>query len=153
MDFVEERWLNNQKLRLKVSVPFVVQSWQSRNKCARDTENGREVKKGVIPVFGAGAYNPKEKVVVNGQKITLAQYASRMNIRLLRPTDFNSKLRERRIDKIVTVQKICRICKDEKDVRFVLDEIWQKPLKSQETLGEALSRNESVFEFEKILTG
>ena len=40
---------------------------------------------------GAGAYNPKEKVTVNGQKITLAQYASRMNIKLLRPADFNSK--------------------------------------------------------------
>jgi hypothetical protein len=27
-----------------------------------DTENGREVKKGVIPVFGAGAYNPKKRL-------------------------------------------------------------------------------------------
>ena len=35
-----------------------------------DTENGRELKKGVVPVFGAGAYNPKEKVTVNGQTIT-----------------------------------------------------------------------------------
>ena len=75
-----------------------------------DTENGREVKKGVIPVFGAGAYNSNEKVVVNGQKITLAQYASRMNIRLLRPADFNQKLREHGVDTKVTVQKICRVC-------------------------------------------
>jgi DNA-binding MarR family transcriptional regulator len=116
-----------------------------------DTENGREVKKGVIPVFGAGAYNPKEKVVVNGQKITLAQYASRMNIRLLRPADFNSKLRERGVGKKVTVQKICRVCKDEKDVRVNLDEIWQKPLKAQKALDEALNRNQQVFEFERVL--
>lgn len=49
-----------------------------------DTKNGRELKKGVVPVSGAGAYNPKEKVTVNGQKITLAQHANRMNIKLLR---------------------------------------------------------------------
>ena len=114
--------------------------------------HGREVKKGVIPVFGAGAYNPKEKVVVNGQKITLAQYASRMNIRLLRPADFNSKLRERGVEKKVTVQKICRVCRDEKDVRSVLDEIWLNPSKVQKTLDETLDRNQQVFEFERILT-
>ena len=116
-----------------------------------DTENGREVKKGVVPVFGAGAYNPEEKVVVNGQRITLAQYASRMNIRLLKPADFNSKFREHGVDKKVTVQKICRVCKDEKDVRVVLDEIWQSPSKAQEILEEAVDRNQNVFEFEKFL--
>lgn len=26
-----------------------------------DTENGRELKKGVVPVFGAGAYNLRER--------------------------------------------------------------------------------------------
>jgi 23S rRNA G2445 N2-methylase RlmL len=44
------------------------------------------------PPYGScmhGTYNPKEKVVVNGQAITLAQYASRMNVKLLRPADFN----------------------------------------------------------------
>jgi len=116
-----------------------------------DTENGREVKKGVIPVFGAGAYDPKEKVVVSGQKITLAHYASRMNVRLLRPADFNSKLRERGVDKRVTIQKICRVCKDEKDVRYVLDEIWQSPSKAQEILDRVLDRNKQIFEFEKVL--
>ena len=35
----------------------------------------------------------KRKVAVNGQKMTLAQYASRMNIKMLRPVDFNKKLR------------------------------------------------------------
>ena len=117
-----------------------------------DTENGRELKNGVVPVFGAGAYNPKEKVRISGQTITLAQYASRMNIKLLRPADFNSKLREHGVDRKVTVQKICRVCKDEKDVRFALDEIWQNPLKTQEVLLETLTRNQSVFEFEKVLS-
>jgi len=116
-----------------------------------DTENGRELKKGVVPVFGAGAYNPKEKAIVNGQKITLAQYAARMNIKLIRPADFNSKLRERGVERRVTVQKVCKVCRDEKDVRSVLDEIWKNPEKAGEISTETLSRNQSIYEFEEAL--
>ena len=117
-----------------------------------DTENGRELKKGVIPVFGGGAFNPTERVVVNGKKITLAKYAARMNIELLKPSDFNEKLREHGVDKKVTVQKVCRICRDEKDVREVLDEIWNQPVNAQVVLTQTLTRNNSVFEFEKKLS-
>ena len=88
---------------------------------------------------------------MNGRTITLAQYASRMNIQLLKPSDFNKKLREHGVDKKVTVQKICKVCRDEKDVRVVLDVIWKKPLKAQEVLAETLNRNQGVFEFEKAL--
>ena len=116
-----------------------------------DTENGRELKKGVVPVFAAGTYNPKEKVVVNGEKITLSQYASRMNVKLLRPADFNERLREHGVEKIVTVQKICRCCRDEKQVRAVIDGIWHQPAKVQEVLSEALGSNQNVFEFERAL--
>lgn len=117
-----------------------------------DTENGREVMKGVIPVFGAGAYNPKENVVVNKQKITLAQHASRMNIRLLRPVDFNSKLREFGVEKKITVQKVCRVAKNEKDVRRILDEIWKNPKKAKQTIEEVMEKNQKVFEFERSLS-
>jgi len=117
-----------------------------------DTENGRELKKGVVPVFGAGAYNPKEKVTINRQKITLAQYASRMNIKLLRPADFNAKLREHRVEKKVTVQKICRACKDEKDLREVLDKMWHCPSRATEYLDETRTSNQKIFLFEKALT-
>lgn len=116
-----------------------------------DTENGRELMKGVVPVFGAGAYNPKEKVTVSRQTITLAQYASRLNIKLLRPADFNCKLREHGVEKKVTVQKICKACRDEKDVRIVLDEVWQNPVKTQDILSETLCRNEVIFRFENLL--
>lgn len=114
-------------------------------------KNGRELKKGVVPVFGAGAYNPKEKVTANSQTITLAQYASRMNIKLLRPADFNSKLREHSVDKKVTVQRVSRFSRDEKDVRTVLDEIWLNPLKADEVLAETMMKNQNWFEFEKVL--
>jgi len=68
-----------------------------------------------------------------------------------RPADFNAKLREVGVDKKVTVQKICRACKDEKDVRSVLDEIWEEPLGAPKALAQTLTKNQSVFEFENIL--
>jgi hypothetical protein len=63
------------------------------------------LKKDAIPVFAAGTYKSKEMIVVNAERISPSQYASRMNIKLLRPADFNEKLRERGVDKKVTVQK------------------------------------------------
>ena len=84
-----------------------------------DTEYSREVKKGVIPVFGAGAFNPKENIVINRKTATRAQYASQMNIELLKPSDFNGKLREQGVDKKVTLQKICSVCRREASQRSV----------------------------------
>lgn len=83
--------------------------------------------------------------------ITLAQFASRMNIKLSRPADFNAKLREQGVDKKVTVQKICRVCKDEKDVRAVLGKIWCEPIKVKEVLTKTLSKNQGVFVLEQEL--
>lgn len=116
-----------------------------------DTENGRELKKGVVPVFAAGTYNVKEMVTVNRERITLPQYAARMNIKLLRPADFNERLRKQGVDKSLTVQRICRVCKDEKQVREVLDRVWNQPSENQ-ILGETLDSNQRVFEFERALT-
>jgi len=60
-------------------------------------------------------------------------------------------LREHGIEKKVTVQKVCRVSKNEKDVRAVLDEIWKNSKKAKEILSEALNRNLEIFEFEKVL--
>jgi len=70
---------------------------------------------------------------------------------LLRPADFNSKLRERGVEEKVTVQKICEVCKNEKDARAVLDEVSNNPSKAQEILNEVMIRNQQVFQFEKVL--
>lgn len=107
-----------------------------------DTESGRELKKGIVPVFAAGTYNPMEKVVVNGEKITLAMYASRMNIKLLRPVDFNQKLREHGVNKTLTVQKICRIARDETELRQLFDEVWAQPSAVQNIVGETIPKIE-----------
>ena len=88
---------------------------------------------------------------MNGQKLTLAQYASRMNIKMLRPADFNKKLREHGVPKEVSVQKICKVSRDEKQVREILDEIWKTPEQAKEKINEVLERNKDIFEFEHIL--
>jgi DNA-binding Lrp family transcriptional regulator len=118
-----------------------------------DTENGRELKKGVVPVFAAGTYNPKETVIVNSEKLTLGQYSSRMNIKLLRPADFNEKLREHQVDKKATVQRICSVSKDESDVRALLNTIWAEPPSAKEKVEASISKNQQAFDFENLLIG
>lgn len=56
------------------------------------------------------------------------------------------------VDKKVTVQKIRTICKDEKDVMAVLDEIWNNQRRTGEIIVKISSKNQKVFDFEKILT-
>jgi len=53
------------------------------------------------------------------------------------------KLREHGAQKKVTVQKICKVCRDERDVREVLDEIWQNPSRTIEVITETIVKNTS----------
>jgi len=117
-----------------------------------DTPDGRQVKQGIVGVFAGGAFNPKETVRLKDEMvISLASYAARMNIQLLKGADFNQKLHEKGCIKKVTVQKVCRISKDENEVREMLDAVWKSPEKSEELLAEALERNKDVYGFEKMM--
>jgi len=119
-----------------------------------DTPDGRQVRQGVIGVFAGSAFNPKESVRLKDEStLSLAAYASRMNIQLLKASDFNEKLRERGVPKKVTVQKICRIAKNEKEVREVLEDIWKAPDKGEDILGKISEKNKEVYDFEKMLEG
>lgn len=117
-----------------------------------DTPGGRQTKQGVYGVFAGQAFNPKENVrLKNDVTISLASYAARMNIQLLKAVDFNSKLRGRGCPKIVTVQRICRIAKDEIEVREILDAIWGSSSKAEEILQKIVNSNENLYKFERIL--
>ena len=117
-----------------------------------DTPDGRQVKQGIIGVFAGSSFDPKESVQLKDEtKINLSSYASRMNVQLLKASDFNEKLREKGVQKDVTVQKICRVSKGEKEVRSILEVIWNNPDKSGEILSKVAANNESVYEFEKML--
>jgi hypothetical protein len=117
-----------------------------------NTSEGRQMKQGVIGVFAGSAFDSKEGVTLKDQeKISLAAYAARINIQLLRGVDFNEKMRDRGIPKELTVQSVCRIAKNEKEVREVLTAIWENPDKAKETVARAAKRNEEVYEFERML--
>jgi hypothetical protein len=117
-----------------------------------DTPDGRELKQGVVGVFAASAFNPKETVQLkDGSTISLAQYTARRDLQLLKGSDFNQKLREKGCPKPISVQKVCKRAKNEEQVRETLDRIWKQPEKSEEPLSELLERNKDLYEFEKML--
>ncbi len=117
-----------------------------------DTPDGRDLKQGVVGVFAAGAFNPRETVQLkNGTTISLAQYTARRNLQLLKASDFNQKLRDRGCPRMVSVQKVCKRARDEEEVRETLDRIWKQPEKGEKVLNELLERNRDLYQFEKML--
>ncbi len=123
-----------------------------------DTPEGRQVKNGVVGVFAGGAFEDIHVKVstVNSKDnsdstITLAQYAERLNVQLLRASNFNEKLRDKGVPKDATVQKICKATRDERDVRRMLDAVWEKPEDAKDVLDRAIKTNSSVFKFEEEL--
>ena len=91
-------------------------------------------------------------MLVNGQPTSLATYANRLNISLLKAADFNEKLRERGCKRDLSTQKICNAARDEKEVRELLERVWQQPTQVSSILGEVLRKNEEVYRFEKMLS-
>lgn len=117
-----------------------------------NTSEGRTIKQGVIGVFAGSAFNPKEKVKLKDEtEISLATYAARINIQLLKAADFNEKLRDRGVAKEVTVQTVCRAAKDEREVRELLQAIWDEPTEVEKIVAKVIDKNANVYEFEKML--
>jgi len=129
---------------------FDVLRWS--NEFGVDTPEGRQIKQGITGVFAGSSFDPRESVRLKDETtISLASYTARMNVQLLKAADFNEKLRERGVPKAVTVQKICRFARDEKEVREILEAIWENPVKGKEILAKVVERNREVYEFEKML--
>jgi hypothetical protein len=117
-----------------------------------DTPDGREIKQGVVGVFAASSFNPRDNVrLKNESTISLAQYAARRNLQLVTAADFNAKLRERGCPKGVTVQKACSLAEDEEEVRRTLDYIWSDSKEAINVLKELQKNNEDLYRFEKML--
>jgi len=118
-----------------------------------DTPSGREMKQGVVGVFAASAFNPRENVQVGGSRMSLAKYASLRRLRLLTGSDFNEKLRERGVLKQITVQKVCRLALNEAEVRESLDRLWRDPVGGESVLADLRERNKDLYRFEEELEG
>ena len=104
-------------------------------------------------MFAASAFNPHEGVrLKDDTTISLASYAKRMEMQLLKASDFNEKLREKGCPKKVTVQKVCKIAKDEEEVRELLDAIWKDPEKGEKILARTMEKNGKIYQFEKMLS-
>lgn len=114
-----------------------------------DTPEGRKVKQGVIGWFAAGAFDPKSKIKIKNETISLAAYADRLHIKLLKAADINEKLKARHIE--VTVQAVCRAAKNENEVRTLLEDIWKLPNNAKQILSQAQESNMSTYEFERMI--
>jgi len=122
------------------------------NEFGVNTSEGRAIKQGIVGVFAGSAFNPKENVRLKDESvISLATYAARINIQLLKAADFNEKMRDRGIPKEITVQRICKVAKDEREVRELFQAIWETPEKSDGILGTVIEKNKDVYDFEKML--
>jgi len=117
-----------------------------------DTPDGREIKQSVVGVFAGSAFNPNESIKLKDESsIGLSSYAARMNIQLLKASDFNNKLQQKGCPLTVSVQRICKISRDEKQVREIIDDIWNNQKKSEQVLSTAAENNRKVYELEKLL--
>jgi hypothetical protein len=74
-----------------------------------------------------------------------------LNVNLLKAADFNEKLHEHGCDSKITVQGVCRLAKDEHEVRQTLEAIWQKTSNAEEILTALSIKNRSLYDFEKML--
>lgn len=117
-----------------------------------DTPKGRQVKQGALGIFAASAFKPNDNIKLkDGTEISLATYAARMNIQLLKASDFNEKPHERGVPTDVTVQRVCRIARNEKEVRELLENIWENTAESDKILNIMANKNRDVYDFEKVL--
>jgi DNA-binding MarR family transcriptional regulator len=117
-----------------------------------DSKDGRQIQQGVIGVFAGKSFNPRENVhYSNGKQISLAQYAARMRIQFVKAADFNKHLRTKGVLKSTSVQKICKLSRNEKEVRETLDRIWEEPSNSEKLLTKIAHKNQKLYDFEKKL--
>jgi len=117
-----------------------------------DTSEGRQVKQGVIGIFAASAFNPRETVKLkDGTIVSLSSYAARINIQLLKASDFNEKLHQKGCPREVSAQKICGVARDEKEVREILDQVWKTPSNAEQIISKVDDNNRDLYEFERKL--
>ncbi len=118
-----------------------------------DTAGGeRQVRQGIVVMLAAPNFNPAEMVTLrDGEKLTLQEYAGRMNIKLVRASHMNEQLRQHGVDKSVTVQQICRACRNEREVRQLLDQVWAHPEQAKELISETRKRDADIYAAEAEL--
>jgi len=104
-----------------------------------------------VRVFAGTTYEPDEKVLLRDEsRVNLAANAGRLNVHLLKASDFDAKLGERGAPPNATVQCICRLARGEGEARMALDAIWRDPDGAEDILAGIAARNQELYEFEKM---
>jgi len=110
----------------------------------------RQIKNGVIILFAANAF-ANEHISLGDHKLSLAQYAARLNVKLLKTADLNEILHRHGVPTSISIQKIIKAAANETEVKEILDKIWSSPTKADEIIREYYVKNQSIFEFERTL--
>ena len=76
---------------------------------------------------------------------------ARRNLQLVTAADVNVKLRERGCSGSVTVQKVCRLAKNEDEIRRTLNVLWSDAESAAKILKGLQEGNEDLYKFEKML--
>ncbi|MDG6995553.1 MAG: hypothetical protein JRN52_06505 [Nitrososphaerota archaeon] len=128
-------------------IEYAYGNWAREKADLSDTAGGeRQVRQGIVVMLAAPNFNPAEMVTLrDGEKLTLQEYAGRMNIKLVRASAMNEQLRQHGVDKSVTVQQICRACRNESEVRELLDRIWERPELAKELISDTRKKNTDIY--------
>lgn len=109
-------------------------------------DGGRQLKSGIIPLFAGYTFNPSDKVLMrDGTTISLASYAERLNLQILKASVINQYLHERGVPLKVSVQKTCGYARDEEEMRSMLSRMWEKPDEAEAILAQSREKNADIF--------
>ena len=137
---VTQKELEDHLMVLKWSQEFGTQSTSER-----------VIKQNVIPVYAGGAFDPTSQIRIGDETISLASYAARMNLQLIKSADINEYLHKRGVDTEISLQKVCELSRNEKEAKMILGKIWNQPKKAKEFLMQSLEANKKLYDFEKSL--
>jgi len=113
--------------------------------------SGQVIRQNVVPVYAGGAFDPRGQVRLGNETISLATYAERMNLQLIKSADINEYLHKHGVNTDISLQKICELSTDEKETRSTLVKIWNQQKKAKEFLTQIAEKNKKLYDFEKSL--
>ena len=71
-------------------------------------------------------------------------------VKLVMVGDFNAKMRERGVERLM-VLVVCKVARDETQVRETLDALWKDPDRAGENMAEFRVENADLYKFEEML--
>ena len=115
-----------------------------------DTQDGREIKNGVVLWMIGAAIDNKAHIRIGNEYLNIAVYAGRLGIKFIPISQINQLLRNHGWTK-ASVQAICRIAKDANEAMIIMDEVWKYPKSAEKVLDRYREQNKFILEQERLL--